>query len=94
VAANSRRSVLLAAAAAGSLLIGAAGFNWAQNQLDISFARNFPLGHMRVRPTFEIFNALNANPVISAVGTYGPTVFNPRAVLNARLMKINLRLDF
>jgi hypothetical protein len=37
VAANSRRSVLLAAAAAGGLLIGAAGFNWAQNQLDISF---------------------------------------------------------
>ena len=64
------------------------------NQLDISFARNFPVGRLRLRPTFEIFNALNANPVISAVGTYGPLLLNPRAILNARLMKLNLRLDF
>jgi hypothetical protein len=64
------------------------------NQLDLSFARNFPVGHMRIRPTFEIFNTLNANPVISAVGTYGPLLLNPRAILNARLMKLNVRLDF
>ena len=64
------------------------------NQLDISFARNFPVGRLRLRPTFEIFNALNANPVISAVGTYGPLLLSPRAILNARLMKLNLRLDF
>jgi hypothetical protein len=64
------------------------------NQLDISFANTIPVGKLRIKPTFEIFNALNANPVISAVGTYGPTVFTPRAILNARLMKLNVRLDF
>jgi hypothetical protein len=62
--------------------------------LDISFANTIPVGKLRIKPTFEIFNALNANPVISAVGTYGPTVFTPRAILNARLMKLNVRLDF
>ena len=64
------------------------------NQLDISFARDFPVGALRLRPQLDIFNALNANPVISAITAYGPSLLNPREILGARLMKLNLRLDF
>ena len=49
---------------------------------------------MRVRPQVELFNALNGNPVISAMTAYGPTLLSPREIMGGRLMKLNLRLDF
>jgi hypothetical protein len=64
------------------------------NQLDFAIARDFQVNKLRVRPSLDLYNALNANPVISAVNTYGPSFLSPRAILNARLMKVNVRLDF
>ena len=64
------------------------------NQLDFAIARNFVVGGLRLRPQLDIFNLLNSNPVISAVGTYGSRFLSPREILGARLFKLNLRIDF
>jgi hypothetical protein len=64
------------------------------NQLDIALARDFRVGGLRLRPQLDLYNALNSNPIISAIGTYGPALLTPRAILPARLIKVNLRIDF
>jgi hypothetical protein len=64
------------------------------NQLDIAFARDFQVRGLRLRPQIDIFNALNANPVINAVSAYGPALLSPREILAARLVRFNLRMDF
>lgn len=64
------------------------------NQLDFAIARDFRAGRLRLRPQLDIFNIFNANPIISAVGTYGSAFLNPREILGARLFKLNLRIDF
>jgi hypothetical protein len=47
-----------------------------------------------VRPQVDIFNALNANPVINAITAFGPALLQPREILAARLMRLNLRIEF
>ncbi len=64
------------------------------NQLDIAVARDFQVGGLRVRPQVDFYNALNANPVIRVITAYGPALLSPREILSARLMKLNLRIDF
>ena len=41
-----------------------------------------------------IFNALNANPVLAAVQTYGPTVYRPNTIMQGRLMQFGANLVF
>jgi hypothetical protein len=64
------------------------------NQVDIAFSRDFNINGMRVRPQVDIFNALNANPVINAITAFGPALLQPREILAARLMRLNLRIEF
>jgi hypothetical protein len=64
------------------------------NQLDIAFARDFQVAGLRLRPQVDFYNALNTNPIIRAITAYGPALLSPREILGARLMKLNLRIDF
>lgn len=41
------------------------------NQLDISVAKTFQVGQVAVSPQLDLFNALNAKPVVSQVNTFG-----------------------
>jgi len=63
-------------------------------QLDISFSRDFRVGSMRLRPQVDFYNAFNSNTVINAITAYGPSLMQPREILPARLLKLNLRIDF
>jgi hypothetical protein len=47
-----------------------------------------------LRPQVDFYNAFNANTVINAITAYGPSLMQPREILPARLMKLNLRIDF
>ena len=64
------------------------------NQLDIAFARDFTVSGVRLRPQVDFFNALNTNAVIRAITAYGPALLSPREILAARLIRLNLRMDF
>jgi hypothetical protein len=64
------------------------------NQLDFAFSRDFRFGHTRVRPQLDIFNALNSNAITQVNTAYGPSLLQPQTILNPRLMRFNVRINF
>ncbi len=74
------------------------------NQLDLRFSKIFRFMSMkksRLQGNFDIYNALNANTVLSAINAYtvasGTTQnrwLTPTQVLDARLIKFSVQLDF
>ena len=64
------------------------------NQLDIRFIRNFRRSGMRVQGTFDIYNALNEAAVLAENYQYGSTWRSPTSVLDARIFKFGIQLNF
>lgn len=63
------------------------------NQLDFALSRDFRLGRVRVRPQVDIFNALNNNAVTQVNANWGANLL-PVSVLNPRLVRFNVRVNF
>ena len=64
------------------------------NQLDMNIAREFRIGKARLLPKVEVFNLLNASPVLAETQTFGPALGRPTVVLLARFFRVNVRMDF
>ena len=64
------------------------------NQLDVTLSKVITLDRLRVRPEVAIFNALNANPVISQTNVYGPSLGNVLTILTPRTIRLGVNLDF
>jgi hypothetical protein len=64
------------------------------SQLDLRFSKTFRFGSATIRPGFDIYNVLNASDVIAINNTYGPLWLKPATILEARLYKFNLLLNF
>jgi hypothetical protein len=69
-------------------------FNDRVNQLDFSVTRTFRSGRFVFRPEMSLFNALNANAVLTQTNTYGPALGNAITILPARLLRFGLYMDF
>ena len=52
------------------------------------------VGGLRLEPTVNLSNALNANPVQVQVVRFGPAWRNVTGVLPARTIKLGIRVDF
>jgi hypothetical protein len=66
----------------------------AVHQLDISISSSFSVGKARVRPVFDLFNALNAGTVLDQTNVYGPSLGDPRKLLFPRVARFGARIDF
>jgi hypothetical protein len=67
------------------------------NQLDLRLERKFTVGRARIKAQFDVYNALNANPVVALntqYGTNGSAWLAPQFVLPGRLFKFGGQLDF
>jgi hypothetical protein len=64
------------------------------NQLDFRVAKVFRFGRTRTNLGLDLFNALNAAPVLTYNNTYGANWLRPQSVLTARFMKISAQIDF
>jgi hypothetical protein len=64
------------------------------NQLDMTIGKQFRIGKARLLPKVELFNLLNANPVLAENQTFGSALGQPSVVLLARFFRINVRMDF
>ncbi len=65
-----------------------------QSQLDLRFAKKFAYSSRAgryVNVQFDLFNALNVAPVLSSVTSFGPTVYQPRTIMQGRLMQWSTR---
>jgi hypothetical protein len=64
------------------------------NQLDFSASKMFRIQNLQVSPQIDLFNALNAAPVLSANTTWGSSLGNVLSVLNARLIRVGVQMKF
>jgi hypothetical protein len=64
------------------------------NQLDFRVAKVLRFGRTRANVGLDLFNALNAAPVLTYNNTYGATWLRPQSVLAARFVKISTQIDF
>ena len=66
-----------------------------RNQLDLRFVKAIKLGpRIRFQGNFDVYNVLNANPVLSLQTTYGPQWLKPTRVLDPRLAQVGARFEF
>jgi hypothetical protein len=67
------------------------------NQLDFRVSKILRFGPARTKISLDLYNALNANPVLTYNQTYSPTAttwLTPTSVLAARVIKIGASVDF
>jgi hypothetical protein len=63
-------------------------------QLDFRFARAFRFGNKRVEPEFDIYNALNASPLLSVNNSFGAAWRTPTQILSGRTLKFGAKMSF
>ena len=63
-------------------------------QLDVRLTRAFTFGRTRVVGIFDVFNALNASPILSDNTRYGTSWLQPTEILAARIVKLGAQLSF
>jgi hypothetical protein len=73
---------------------GVARFPERQNQLDFSVRRTFVVNRLQITPEFDLYNALNADTVISErSANYGTAAYAaPSGILLGRLMRLAMRV--
>jgi hypothetical protein len=64
------------------------------NQLDLSVAKTFQIRRVRLKPQLDLFNALNVSPVVSQVSTFGSSLGQPLRVLDPRLLRLGVQMEF
>ena len=65
-----------------------------QNQLDLRMKRVFVVKGKQLEAQFDVFNALNANPILTVNQTYGTALDRPASVLQGRLIRLGLQAKF
>jgi hypothetical protein len=64
------------------------------NQTDFRLSKNFRFGRVRAMAAMDVFNLFNGNAVTSQINRYGPTWLAPVSILNGRLVKFGMQVDF
>ena len=64
------------------------------NQLDARLMKTFKMGHSRIQGQFDLYNVLNASPILGINTRYGPAWLTPTEILGARLFKIGAQVSF
>jgi hypothetical protein len=84
-----------AANTAVPLLEAGTMYNERSNQVDLRFSKLVRVGRTRTAVNLDLYNALNANPVLSQNNTYTAAAWQrPQRILDARLFKISAQVDF
>jgi len=64
------------------------------NQLDMRLTKNIRVGHARLQGQFDVYNVLNASPILGVNARYGTAWLTPTEILGARLLKLGAQLTF
>jgi len=63
-------------------------------QIDIRVIRNFMLGHTRLQGIFDLYNAFNDSAILAETTAYGSNYRRPTAILDPRILKFGLQMNF
>ena len=64
-----------------------------RNELDLRFGKVLRFGRTRTTANVDVFNALNADAVLTANPTYASWL-RPTTILNARVLKLSFSFNF
>jgi carboxypeptidase family protein len=64
------------------------------NQLDLRFSKLVRVGQMKLQGNVDLYNVLNASTVLTVNSTFGSTWLQPTQILDARLIKFSMQVDF
>jgi hypothetical protein len=64
------------------------------DQIDFRVAKRLTFGRTRTLVGVDLFNVLNSSDVLSYTNTFGPRWLAPRGILEARLAKLSVQMDF
>jgi hypothetical protein len=64
------------------------------NQIDLRLSRKFTMRRIKATAEFDLYNLTNANNVLSIRVNYGAVWTQPTEILQARLAKFGLNLQF
>lgn len=65
------------------------------NQLDLRVSKIVKLGeHIRTQTNIDLYNALNSSAVLAAINTYGASWLKPTQILDGRLLKFSVQVNF
>ena len=76
------------------LVPNSAFVNQRVSQLDVRLSKQANLGGQRLKLNFDVYNLLNTNTILGANGTFGSSWLVPTQILDARLAKFSVQLDF
>ena len=63
-------------------------------QVDLRLAKRFTAGRLKATAEFDLYNVMNADSVLSNNTAFGPLFTQPTEILQARLAKVGLNLQF
>ena len=63
-------------------------------QVDFRLSKSVKVGRARLQGQFDIFNALNASPILAENTRFGSSWLQPTQILGARLFKFGAQLNF
>ena len=86
--AGGARSVTVALVSPGTL------FGDRLHEVDFRVAKNVKVGRARLQAQLDLYNLLNANPVLTQNNTYGSAWQRPLTILLGRMVKFGVQLDF
>ena len=64
------------------------------NQLDLRLTKAFNVGRTKLEGMFDVYNVLNASPILLINTRYGPDWSKPLQILDARLFKLGVQVSF
>lgn len=64
------------------------------NQLDARLTKNIRFRQMRIQGQLDLYNVLNASPILGINTRYGASWLTPTEILGARLLKVGAQLSF
>jgi hypothetical protein len=85
---------LLAGSAATGLIAPGSLYGDRFSQLDVRFGKNFRFGGRRLAAMVDLYNLFNSSAILTVNNTVGPNWQTPTGVLQGRLMKVGVQLDF
>jgi hypothetical protein len=65
-----------------------------QREIDLRLIKNIRLTKFSIEPQLDLYNLLNANPVLTLNNTYGAKWQVPATVLSGRILKLGVQLKF
>jgi hypothetical protein len=56
--------------------------------------KSFRIGRREIQAQAAVFNIMNANTVLQEIESFGPSLGQPQNILQARMLRLAVLLDF